>query len=153
MPNTYTQIHLQFVFAVKHRTGIILPQWENELYKYITGIVQNHQHKLLSINGMPDHVHLLVGMRPHQSVSDLMREVKSNSSKWISENRFTKTKFEWQEGYGAFSYGASQLSQVAAYIENQKIHHSRKTFLEEYREFLTLFKVAFDEQYIFKELQ
>ncbi len=151
MANTYTQIHLQFVFAVKYRAYTIAPRWKDELYKYITGIVQNHRHKLLAINGMPDHVHILTGMRPNQSVSDLMRDVKGDSSKWINERNFAPGRFEWQEGYGAFSYSKSQLPDVIAYIRNQEEHHRHKTFLEEYRQFLTLFQVDFDEQYIFKE--
>jgi REP element-mobilizing transposase RayT len=151
MANTFTQIHLQFVFAVKHRDGLIQTAWKDELYKYITGIIHNHEHKLLAINGMPDHIHILVGMRPTQSVSDLMQDVKGNSSKWINDNCFVRGRFEWQEGYGAFSYGISQLPKVVEYIANQEEHHRRKTFMEEYKEFLAIFKVEFDERYIFKE--
>lgn len=152
MPNTYTQIHIQFVFVVKYRHGLIQPSWKDELYKYITGITQRNKHKLISINGMPDHVHVLVGMRPHQSISDLMQDIKGDSSKWINEKKFIQGKFEWQEGYGAFSYSKSQLKDVIRYIENQEEHHGRKTFLEEYREFLEKFEVDYDERYIFKEL-
>ncbi len=152
MANTYTQIHIQFVFAVKHRGCVIAPSWETNLYKYITGIIQNHNHKLLAINGMSDHIHILVGMRPTQSIADFMRDVKGDSSKWINENQFTQSRFEWQEGYGAFSYSISQIPSVIEYIQRQKEHHSRKTFLEEYKQFLALFNVDFDEQYIFKEL-
>ena len=152
MANTYTQIHIQFVFAVKHRGCVIAQSWEANLYKYITGIIQNHNHKLLAINGMPDHIHILVGMRPTQSIADFMRDVKGDSSKWINENQFTQSRFEWQEGYGAFSYSISQIPNVIEYIQSQKEHHSRKTFLEEYKQFLALFNVDFDEQYIFKEL-
>ena len=151
MANTYTQIHLQFIFAVKYRDGIIHASWENELYKYITGIVQNYKHKMLSINGMPDHLHLLIGMRPTQSVSDLMQDVKGSSSKWINENHLVKGKFEWQEGYGAFSYSASHIPSVITYIENQKEHHRKKSFTEEYVEFLQKFDVEYDERYILKE--
>ncbi len=150
MANTYTQIHLQFIFAVKYRDGLIQPTWENELYKYITGIVQNHEHKMLAINGMPDHIHLLVGLRPTQSISELMQDVKGNSSKWINENKLVRSKFEWQQGYGAFSYGITQVPKVIAYIQNQKTHHGKKTFLEEYQEFLKIFHVEYDERYIFK---
>ena len=152
MPNTYTQIHIQFVFAVKYRDSIIHSSWKDELYKYITGIVQNNKHKLISINGMPDHVHVLIGMRPHQSISDLMQDVKGDSSKWINEKKFAKGKFEWQEGYGAFSYGKSQIKEVILYIENQEQHHKKKTFIEEYLDFLKKFEVEYDEKYIFKEL-
>ncbi|HLP52412.1 MAG TPA: IS200/IS605 family transposase [Chitinophagales bacterium] len=152
MPNTYTQIHLQFVFAVKYREACINAEWEDELYKYITGIVQNHDHKLLAINGMPDHIHLLIGMRPTQSVSNLLQDIKGDSSKWIKSNKLTKHKFEWQEGYGAFSYGASQVDNVIDYIKQQKEHHRKRTFIQEYVEFLKLFKIEYDEQYIFKPL-
>lgn len=152
MPNTYTQIHIQFVFAVKFRHGLISSSWKDELYQYITGIVQNNKHKLISINGMPDHIHILIGVRPHQSISDLMQDVKGGSSKWINEKKFLKGKFEWQQGYGAFSYGKSQLKDVIHYIQNQEQHHQKKTFLQEYVEFLEKFEVEYDESFIFKEL-
>ncbi len=116
MPNTYSQIHIQFVFAVKHRTGLIQGSWRDELYKYITGIVQNNKHKMLAIGGTADHIHMLIGLRPAQSVADIMQEVKAYSSKWINEKGFLKSRFEWQEGYGAFSYGASQVDSVIKYI-------------------------------------
>lgn len=112
MPNTYTQIHIHFVFAVKYRDSVIQASWKDELYQYITGIVRNNKHKLLSINGMPDHVHILIGLRPSQSISDLLQDIKGSSSKWINEKKFIKTKFEWQEGYGAFSYSKSQIKAV-----------------------------------------
>ena len=152
MSNTYTQIHIHFVFAVKYRAGVISKSWKDELYKYITGIIQSYDHKLLIINGMPDHVHILAGIRPTQSISNLMKEVKQNSSKWINESKFTEGKFEWQEGFGAFSYGKSQIKDVITYIENQELHHSKKTFLEEYKEILDKFGVEYDAQYIFKDL-
>ncbi len=152
MPNTYTQIHIQFVFAVKFRHGLISSSWKDELYQYITGIVQNNKHKLISINGMPDHIHILIGVRPHQSISDLMQDVKGGSSKWINEKKFLKGKFEWQQGYGAFSYGKSQLKDVIHYIQNQEQHHQKKTFLQEYVEFLEKFEVEYEESFIFKEL-
>ena len=121
------------------------------MYKYITGIIQKHDHKLLAINGMPDHVHIFFGMRPTQSLSDLMQDVKGGSSKWINEKKFIKAKFEWQEGFGAFSYSKSQASRVIAYVENQEVHHRKITFLDEYKMFLEKFEVAYDERYIFKE--
>jgi putative transposase len=152
MANTYTQIYLHFVFAVKYRAGMIQIKWRDELYKYITGIVQNNNHKLIAINGMPDHIHLLIGMRPIQSVSDLLQDIKGGSSKWINEKKFLKTKFEWQEGFGAFSYGKSQVKGVISYIENQEEHHKKKTFREEYLAFLDKFEVEYDERFIFKEL-
>jgi putative transposase len=152
MANTYTQIHLHLIFAVKYRTGIIQNTWKDELYKYITGIIQQNKHKLIIINGMPDHIHILVGFRPNQSISDLLQDIKANSSKWINERGFIKGKFEWQEGYGAFSYGKSQVKDVIKYIENQEEHHKKKTFREEYLAFLDAFEVEYDEKYIFKEL-
>jgi putative transposase len=152
MANTYTQIHLQFVFVVKYRAGVIDPSWKDELYKYITGIIQNNGHKLICINGMPDHVHVLVGMRPTQSVSDLLKDIKTNSSKWINEKRLTKQKFEWQEGYGAFAYSKSHVKNVIAYIENQEEHHKKKTFKEEYINLLNSLEIDYDEQFIFKDL-
>ena len=150
--NTYTQIHIQSVFAVKYRIGIIQSDWKEELYKYITGIVQAYNHKLLAINGMPDHLHVFFGMRPTQSLSDLMQDIKGSSSKWINNRRLTKCHFEWQEGYGAFSYTKSDVRRVITYILNQEIHHRKISFLEEYKEMLEEFEVAYDERYLFKEL-
>ena len=153
MANTYTQIHIQFVFVVKYRQALINANWKDELYKYITGIVQTNKHKMICINGMPDHIHALIGVRPSQSISDLMQDVKAGSSKWINENGLVKGKFEWQEGYGAFSYSKSHLKDVIRYIENQEAHHNKKTFKEEYIEFLEKFEVEYDTKYIFKELE
>jgi REP element-mobilizing transposase RayT len=151
MANTYTQIHLQFVFAVKYRLGMIQPSWKDKLYKYITGIVQQNNHKMLIINGMPDHVHLLIGLRPAQSVSNLLQDIKGSSSKWINEKNFIPHKFAWQEGYGAFSYGRSQLDDVIRYIEKQEEHHRKKSFREEYLQFLEKFEVEYDKKYIFND--
>jgi REP element-mobilizing transposase RayT len=152
MGNTYTQIHIHFVFAVKFRHGIIQSKWKEDLCKYITGIIQNNNHKLVAINGMPDHIHILIGLRPVQSISDLMKEVKQSSSKWINENKLTNGHFEWQEGYGAFSYGKSQIIQVVNYIQNQELHHIKKSFKEEYLDFLEKFEIDYDEKFVFKEL-
>ncbi|WP_337964663.1 IS200/IS605 family transposase [uncultured Flavobacterium sp.] len=152
MANTYTQIHIHFVFAVKFRQAIIHNDWKEELYKYIAGIIKNNNHKLLAINGVSDHVHVLIGIRPAQSISDLMKNIKQDSSKWINTNKFLKIHFEWQEGYGAFSYSRSQLNAVANYIENQEAHHKKKTFREEYIDFLEKFEIDYDEKFIFKEL-
>jgi len=150
MANTYTQIHIQAVFAVHNRDCIISNIWKDELYKYICGIITNNQHKLLAINGMPDHIHILFGLRPSQSLSDLMQDIKGSSSKWINEKRFIKGKFSWQEGYGAFSYSKSGLSNVIRYINNQHIHHEKKTFMEEYLELLKEFEIDYDYRYVFK---
>ncbi|MFZ4543819.1 MAG: IS200/IS605 family transposase [Saprospiraceae bacterium] len=152
MANTYTQIHIQAVFAVYNRHCIIKPEWKNELYKYITGIVQNHDHRLLAINGMPDHLHIFFGMRPTQSLSELMQDIKGDSSKWIKQQGFVNGRFSWQEGYGAFSYSKSHVNRVIKYIQNQEIHHQKKTFTQEYLEFLEKFDVAHDERYIFKPI-
>jgi putative transposase len=149
MANTYTQIHLQFIFAPKFRASLIHPDWEIELYRYITGIVQE-KHKMLSINGMPDHLHMLVGFRATQSIADFMQDVKTGSSGWINKSKKCKSRFEWQTGYGAFSYSKSQVPSVISYIQNQKEHHRKRTFLEEYKMFLEKFEVDYDEQYIFK---
>ena len=153
MANTYTEIHIQFVFAVKHRDGLIHSSFKNELYQYIAGIIKNHNHKLLAINGMPDHIHILIGMRPTQSIADLLQDIKGNSSKWINEKKLVLGKFKWQEGFGGLSYSKSQLDTVIKYIQNQEEHHKKRTFLEEYRAFLKLFEVDFDERYIFKEIE
>jgi putative transposase len=150
MSNTYTQIHLQVIFAVKKRTALIHKEWKDELYKYVTGIVQSYGHKLLAINGIADHVHIFFGMRPTQALSDLMQHVKQNSSKWINQKKFINERFEWQEGYGAFSYGKSQASRVIAYIQNQEVHHRKINFLDEYKRFLEKFEVDYDERYVFK---
>ncbi len=152
MANTYTQIHIQAVFTVQNRECVILKNWEAELHKYITGIVQKNNHKLLAINGMPDHIHILFGFRPTQSLSDLMQDVKVCSSKWINEMGFIRGKFSWQEGYGAFSYSKADLPNVILYIQKQKEHHKRKTFLEEYLVLLKEFDIEFDERYVFKPL-
>ncbi|HEX3383689.1 MAG TPA: IS200/IS605 family transposase [Mucilaginibacter sp.] len=151
MSNTYTQIHIQCVMAVKYRQSLIQPEWKEQLHKYITGIVQNHDHKMLAINSMPDHLHLFIGFRPTQSLSDLMRLVKGESSEWINLQQFTPAAFRWQEGYGAFSYSRSHVQSVINYVLNQEAHHREQTFLDEYRQFLDQFEVDYDERYIFKE--
>jgi REP element-mobilizing transposase RayT len=152
MANTYTQIHIQTIFCVKNRLSLIHQNWKNELYLYVTGIIENHNHKVLAINGMNDHIHILFGMRPSQALSDLVQEIKSSSSKWINNKGFVKGRFEWQSGFGAFSYSKSQIPNVIAYIENQELHHQKLSFMEEYKAFLEKFGVDFKEEYIFKEL-
>lgn len=151
MANTYTQIHIHAIFAVKKRRSLIQNDWKDELYKYITGIIQEHNHRVLAINGISDHIHIFFGMRPTQSLSDLMQDIKGSSSKWINERKFTKQKFEWQEGYGAFSYSKSQASKVIGYIQNQEAHHRKTRFSDEYRAFLDKFEVSFNERYLFKD--
>jgi len=153
MSNTYTQIHIQCVMAVKFRLSVIEPSWKERLHQYITGIVQNNGHKMVSINAMPDHLHLFFGFRPNQSLSHLMRIVKGESSEWINKEKFNSSAFRWQEGYGAFSYSRSQIPAVCKYIENQEEHHRKKRFLEEYKHILDESGIEYDERYIFKPLE
>jgi len=153
MSNTFTQIHIQCVFAVKFRQSVIHADWQERLHQYITGIVQNHGHKMIAINSMPDHVHIFIGFRPNQSLSDLMRIVKGESSEWINKERLTQALFRWQEGYGAFSYSRSHIGLVSEYIANQEQHHSKKSFLEEYKQLLDHFEIEYDERYIFKVME
>ena len=152
MANTYTQIHIHAVFAPKYRDAVLDKSWRPDLFRYITGIVQNYVHKMLQINGMDDHLHLFFGMRPTQALSKLMQQVKEDSTNWIKDNGLVRGKFLWQEGYGAFSYSKTQVPQVIKYIQEQEIHHAKKTFLEEYVAFLKAFEVEYDERFIFKPL-
>lgn len=149
MPNTYSQIYIQIVFAVKGRNSLIHQSWEENLYRYISGIVQNKEQKMLAINGMPNHIHFLLGMKPTCCLSDLIREVKKSSNEYIKENSFTKFNFSWQEGYGAFSYSQSHLDKVIDYIMKQKQHHTTKSFKEELIGLLKAFKITYDEKYLF----
>ncbi|MBK7668882.1 MAG: IS200/IS605 family transposase [Sphingobacteriaceae bacterium] len=149
MANTYTQTYIQIVFAVKGRQNLISPKNREELHKYITGIVQNRGHKLLAIFCMPDHVHILIGLKPSQSISDLVRDIKAVSSGWINEKRWVIGKFNWQEGYGAFSYSKKELPKVINYILNQEELHYKKKFKDEYIELLREMNVTFEEKYLF----
>ncbi len=153
MANTYTQIHIQTVFAVQNKQSLIHPKWKKELYNYIIAIIQNRDNKVLQINGMPDHVHILFGMRSKECLADLMQQVKQSSSKWINDRRLVNGKFSWQSGFGGFSYSKSQLPMVINYIEKQEEHHKVKTFKEEYLELLKEFEVEFDARYIFKPIE
>ena len=150
MANTYTQIYLHVVFAVEGRQSLITLEHNDELQKYITGIVTAQRHKLIAINNMPDHLHLLVGLRPDAMLSDLVRDVKAGSSKFINEKRWVMGRFSWQEGFGAFSYARSQLGAVIRYIQNQQKYHAKKSFRDEYLELLEKFGVEYDQKYIFK---
>jgi len=152
MPNTYTQIHIQFIFAVKYRMALIGTSWKNELHQYITGIIQNKSHKMLQVNSMPDHLHMLIGFRPDENMSQLAQIVKSESTKWINANHLCPRKFSWQESFGGFSYSKSHVPNVIRYIQNQEAHHRKQTFLDEYIAFLKAFEIDYDERYIFKEL-
>ncbi len=153
MPSTFSQIYIQIVFAVKGRESLIHSSWEEELYKYITGIIKNKEQKLIAINGMPDHIHLLIGMKPTCCLSDLVREIKKSSNDFIKEKKFIKGKFSWQEGYGAFSYSHSSLDNVINYIKNQKEHHQKKTFKEEYLELLHKFEIEFKPEYLYEWIE
>ncbi len=147
---TFSQIYIQVIFAVRGRNSAIANSWEAELYKYITGIVQNKGQKILAINGMPDHIHILIGMKPSCCLSDLVREVKKSSNSFVNQSGLVKGRFEWQEGYGAFSYSHSSLDNVIAYIMNQKEHHRNKSFKEEYISFLEKYKVDYEERFLFE---
>ena len=149
MADTYSQIYIQVIFAVKFRQSLIQSHWEEELYKYITGIVQNKEQKMIAINGVSNHIHFLIGMKPDCCLSDLVREIKKSSNSFIKEKNLTKHNFQWQEGFGAFSYGHSQLSDVVKYIENQKEQHKKQSFREEYIAFLRAFEIEFKNEYLF----
>ncbi|MBT3385130.1 MAG: IS200/IS605 family transposase [Prolixibacteraceae bacterium] len=153
MADTFTQIYIQVVFAVQNRNATIHKSWEEELYKYITGIVQNKGQKMLAINGTSNHIHFFIGIKPTCCLSDLVREVKKSSDAMVKEKRFTPFKFNWQKGFGAFSYSHSQLGNVIRYIENQKEHHKKKTFKEEYLDFLKAFEIEFKDEYLFQWLE
>ncbi len=152
MANTYTRLYVHIVFAVQNRISIIQPTWKDQLYRYISGIVQNNQHKLIIINGTADHVHVLIGYKPHQLITDLVKQIKGCSSKWINDKRFVRGKFRWQEGYGAFSCSHIQLAKVIKYIKNQEAHHRIKTFRDEYLEFLNRSHVAYIPKYVLKDI-
>jgi putative transposase len=150
MSDTYTQLYIQLVFAVKHRQNFILASWKERLYKYITGVVQNDKHKMLYINGMPDHIHIFLGLNPAISISDVVKDIKRASNNWINDNNLVSGKFEWQSGYGAFSYGRSQISNVCTYIENQEVRHSKTSFRQEYIALLKAFEIEFKKEYLFE---
>jgi putative transposase len=149
MANTYTQIYLQLVFTPEGRENVIPVKQKEELQKYTSGIIQNRKHKLLAINYMPDHVHIFIGYNPSQALPDLLRDVKANSSKFINEKKWMSGKFRWQEGYGAFSYGHSQINDVIHYINNQEEHHRKTKFRDEYQKLLEIYEVEYDPQYLF----
>jgi REP element-mobilizing transposase RayT len=150
MANTFSQIYIQVVFAVSVRQCLIRPEFKEEVQKYITGIIRKQGQKLITINAMPDHAHLLIGLKPKIALSNLMRDVKSDSSEFINRKRWIRGKFNWQEGFGAFSYSHSDLDSVIAYIRNQEKHHSKKSFKSEYLTLLKKFDIAFDSKYVFE---
>ena len=153
MPNTYTQIYLQIVFAVKGRQNLVPKQHREEIHKYITGIVQARGHKMLSVFCMPNHVHLLAGIKPVMAISDLVRDIKAGSSNFINSRKWIPTQFNWQEGYGAFSYSRSQIDSVIKYILAQEEHHKKKSFHDEYLGLMKEFGIEYDEKYLFEWIE
>lgn len=149
MPNTYSQIYLQFVFAVQHRQALIPKEHKEEVHKYITGLVQKRGAKMIAVHCMPDHAHIFVGFKPTIFIPDFVKEIKVESNEFINGKNWFKPKFNWQEGYGVFSYSHSHIDRVAKYVLNQEEHHRKKTFRKEYLEFLEKFKVTYDEKYLF----
>lgn len=150
MAGTFSQLYIQIVFAVKGRQNLIQKEWSEELYKYLAGIIKGKNQKPIIVNGMPDHIHIFIGLRPVMSIADLVRDIKSNSSNFINEKKWIRGKFSWQEGYGAFSYSHSQIRDVYNYILKQEENHRRKTFKEEYIEVLKNFEIEYDEKYLFE---
>jgi len=153
MPNTYSQIYLQFVFAVKNRENLISSNYREELQRYMTALVQNRNSKLLAIYCMPDHTHLFVGIKPTVRISDFIKEIKVESNEFINSKKWIKGRFSWQEGYGVFSYSHSQIDAVVKYVLNQEIHHQKKKFKQEYYELLKEFEIPFEEKYLFEFME
>jgi REP element-mobilizing transposase RayT len=150
MAGTYSQIYIQVVFAVKGRENLIGSEWKEELHKYIAGIIRGKEQKSIIVNGMPDHLHVFIGLKPSVAVSDLVRDIKNNSTNFVNERNLAKGRFCWQEGFGAFSYGHSQIERVYSYILNQEEHHKKRDFKEEYLELLKRFDVKFEERHLFE---
>ena len=150
MPGTFSQIYIQIVFAVKGRENLIANSWKTELHKYIAGIIKGKGQKSIIVNGMPDHIHALIGLKPVMAISDLVRDIKNNASNFVNDHNFIKGKFAWQENYGAFSYSHSHIERVYEYILNQEKHHQKKTFKQEYIEFLKKFEIEYVEKYLFE---
>lgn len=153
MAGTYSQLYIQVVFAVKGRQNLIDKNWQTELHKYIAGIIKEKQQKSIIVNGVADHIHCFIGLKPTMAISDLVRDIKNNSSKFINERGFVKEKFQWQEGYGVFSYAHSQIDKVYNYILNQEEHHRKQSFKEEYLEFLKKFEVQYTSEFLFDWLE
>jgi len=153
MAGTYSQLYIQVVFAVKGRANLLQKAWRVEVFKYIAGIIKEKGQKPIIVNGVSDHVHCCIGLKPTIAVSNLVRDIKNNSSRFINEKKFVKGKFQWQEGYAVFSYSQSQLDQVYKYILNQEGHHQKKSFKEEYTELLKKFQIEFKEEYLFEWIE
>ncbi len=150
MPGTFSQIYIQIVFAVKGRENLISKNWATDLHKYIAGIIKGKNQKPIIVNGMPDHIHVFVGLRPAMPIADLVRDIKNNSSNYINDRKLVKGKFSWQEGYGAFSYSYADIGKVYEYILDQEKHHQKMSFKEEYLIFLKRFEIEYDEKYLFE---
>ncbi len=150
MANTFSQIYIQMVFAVNGRLSLITSDFKEELHKYITGIVRKQGQKLIRINGMPDHLHILIGLKPAMALANLVTDIKSDSSEWVNKKKLARAKFAWQEGYGAFSYGHSQLDTIVRYVMNQEKHHQRRSFRDEYLTLLRKFEIEFKEEFVFE---
>jgi putative transposase len=150
MPGTFSQIYIQVVFAVKGRENLIANNWKNKLHQYIAGTIKGKGQKSIIVNGMPDHIHAFIGLKPVMSISDLVRDIKNNASNFVNEHKYVRGKFAWQEGYGVFSYSHSHIGNVYDYILNQEAHHRMKIFKEEYLDFMKKFDVPFDEKYLFE---
>ncbi|MCJ7554320.1 MAG: IS200/IS605 family transposase [Ignavibacteriaceae bacterium] len=153
MAGTFSQVYIQVIFAVKGRQNLISPNWKEDLNKYIAGIIKGKEQKSIIVNGMPDHIHAFVGLKPSMAISDLVRDIKNNSTNFINDQKYVKGKFSWQEGYGAFSYSHSHISKVYDYILNQEKHHRRRTFKEEYFELLKKFEIEYNEKYLFEWIE
>ena len=153
MAGTFSQIYIQYVFAVKGRENLLQKPWREEVFKYIAGIIKGKNQKPIIVNGVADHVHVFVGLKPPMNISDLVRDIKNNSSNFINKEKFIKRKFAWQEGFGAFSYGHSQIENVYQYIAKQEEHHRQISFKEEYIDLLKKFEIEFDEKYLFDWLE
>jgi putative transposase len=153
MAGTFSQLYIQVIFSVKGRANLIGDHWKDDLHKYIAGIIKAKGQKSIIVNGMPDHIHAFIGLRPPMAISDLVRDIKNNSSKFINDQKLVKGKFSWQEGYGAFSYSHSHIKQVYNYILKQEEHHQKKTFKEEYIEFLNRFEIEHSDKYLFEWIE
>jgi putative transposase len=149
MAGTFSQLYIQVVFAVKGRENLISNNWKTDLHKYIAGIIKGKEQKSIIVNGMPDHIHAFIGLKPSMAISDLVRDVKNNSSNFINDNKLVRGKFSWQEGYGVFSYSHAQIETIYNYILNQEEHHKKKTFRKEYLDLLNDFGISYDEKYLF----
>lgn len=148
-PGVFTQLYIHLIFSPKYRDRLLIKEIRSEIFSYISGIITNRKHKSIIINGMPDHIHILIGGNPNDKISDLVGCIKRESSSFINEKNWSQGKFHWQDGYGAFSYGRSQLNDIYNYIANQEIHHKKRTFREEYRALLKKFEIEYDDKYLF----